>query len=238
MGTNTPKKGKRRYFEKAVHVAKTKQFIQCLKLRLEGLPEDEPLERPLCEIGYASDPTDRLNQHASHNISNYIMNLVESICKIYFPRCSNQQFVIIHIVHHTHAMYAEILSSRLGLCYIYQGGGFSHHCARISHGGVSDEDAAIWTTRQEELMKGKAFLEKIGKKIRRINEYANADEELLRARDKLDDMKVDLVCVAIEMKEKLKAVMKGDTKELGEYMAPFSELIALYGTDDEDVEMQ
>jgi hypothetical protein len=37
------------------------------------------MTRPLTEVGYATNPAERLAQHQSHNSTNFLMNLFESI---------------------------------------------------------------------------------------------------------------------------------------------------------------
>ncbi len=42
--------------------------------------------RPLCEVGYTKNATDRLAQHRKHEASNYLINLAEAIYELEFGR--------------------------------------------------------------------------------------------------------------------------------------------------------
>lgn len=53
--------------------------------------------RPLVEKGYTNNGATRLGQHRVHENSNYLLNLVESICRVSFPNFIVRQFVVYHI---------------------------------------------------------------------------------------------------------------------------------------------
>jgi hypothetical protein len=128
--------GRKRYLESPDQTKTCLNWAKAARERMEGLPKNEPLARPWAECGYATYPTERLDQHAKHNSSNCLMNLTDAICRLEFPSYRIQQYVVHHIVHYTHAMYDEILASRLSLAYTTQGGGWCHSRAGGSHRGA------------------------------------------------------------------------------------------------------
>jgi hypothetical protein len=116
--------GKRRYIgSEASQKDKCLEWAENIRDPLKSLPLDKPLSCPLVDTGYATYLMERLEQHGRNNNSNYLMNLTDSICKVKFQRFRIVQFVVFHIVHLTHAMYAEIIASRVGLAYTTVGGG-------------------------------------------------------------------------------------------------------------------
>ena len=119
---------------------------------------DEHLDRPLCEIGYAIVPIEHVEQHSKHTSSNYLMNLTDAICKVKFGKYRIAQYIVLHTVHLTHAMYAEIIASRIGLAYTAVGGGWCHFMAGVSHQGAETVGDKYYSTMQERLMKDLAFL--------------------------------------------------------------------------------
>lgn len=42
--------------------------------------QDKPLDMPLMNYGYTIDVETRFKQHLAHRSSNFLMNLVETIC--------------------------------------------------------------------------------------------------------------------------------------------------------------
>lgn len=85
---------------------------------------------PLFEVGYANNTHRRLQQHASHTSSNYIMNLTESICEqeqAIFSNLAIEQIIIYNCFSVEQGALAEIHSD------IYNGGGFSHHPVGINN---------------------------------------------------------------------------------------------------------
>ena len=99
--------------------------------------------RPLCEIGYATRPQRRLEEHSKHQKSNYLMNLTDAICKWKFPQYKIVQYVVFSVVHFTHASFAEILT----MAYTPTGTGFCHHPAGQSNSGANPEtsgDSALY----------------------------------------------------------------------------------------------
>jgi hypothetical protein len=130
-------KGIRRYCMKDSHFKTLKVWIANTRSRLVGCPPGEPLKRPLCEVGWAKKLKQRLDAHAKHNSSNYIMNLMEAISAVKYKKYFIAQYGIFHIFDQVHAMLGEILCSRIAQAYISHGGGFSHHAAGISHQGAN-----------------------------------------------------------------------------------------------------
>jgi hypothetical protein len=93
------------------------------------------------------------------------MNLMEAIFMYLGTKVSIKQYVVMELVHHTHAMFAEILLSRLALAYINQGGGFSHCAAGMSHAGAFKVDADYWRIAQEKLVNSHAFRKRVEDEI-------------------------------------------------------------------------
>lgn len=165
--------GKRKYIKDEAQAEKCSAWIENVRHRISSLPADQPLERPLAEVGYATTPIERLDQHARHSSSNYLMNLCEAICWVlYGDRYSITQYVVFHSFHLTHAMYAEIVLSRIGLVYTTQGGGFSHHPAGISHPDAKGVGKDYYTDVEERLYDDSDFLDRVGSEIRKKEELA------------------------------------------------------------------
>ena len=141
-----------------------RDFLRYTRDRMKMLPANQGVERPMTEVGYATKPTDRLKQHRSHSSSNYLMNLVEAIFISRGTKYKMQHYVVFECIHIPHAMFAEILYSRLGLCYTTQGGGFSHHAAGESHGGVEKVALQYWENMQK-VYKGLCFTKNIKQEI-------------------------------------------------------------------------
>ncbi|RDI78512.1 hypothetical protein Vi05172_g11478 [Venturia inaequalis] len=119
-----------------------RQFIKALRKRLSKIQKkDEPLLLPLAEFGYANDCLRRLASHADHKSSNYPMNLMEAVCMWaqseglpgFEAAWGIEQYVVFNCFEVEQGVLAEIMFSRLGHCYIYNGGGFSHYPAGLSN---------------------------------------------------------------------------------------------------------
>jgi len=186
-------RGERRYIEGRTQARKCNFWIAAARQRLEGLSPDESLARPWAECGYATHPNERLDQHAKHTSSNYLMNLTDAICKTQFQgKYIISQFVVHQIIHYTHAMYGEVLASRIGLVYTNQGGGFSHFQAGVSHASVSKTDKGHFSRKQTLTSNNKAFLLRINEEFCRmqektdlLNEYA---DQVQREEDVIGEM--------------------------------------------------
>jgi hypothetical protein len=125
-------------------VKRVKQFVRAIEKRLAEIPvteHDEPLALPLSEVGYANGCHNRLDSHAKHDSSNYIMTLVEAVSiwakdqgELGFDKDFRiPQFIIYNCWQVEQGVIAEIVLSRLCHAYIYNGGGFSHYPAGLSN---------------------------------------------------------------------------------------------------------
>jgi hypothetical protein len=110
--------GRRRYVDgqdkdkptDETRVPHVEAFVAAVRLRIENLDPDKPLARPLCEVGFATTPLERLEQHAKHQSSNYLMNLTDSTCRIlYGQRFEIKQFVLFHMFEPVQAAIGEVL---------------------------------------------------------------------------------------------------------------------------------
>jgi hypothetical protein len=102
-------RGERRYIEGQTRARKCIAWIAAARQRLEGLSPDQSPARPWAKCGYATHPNERLDQHAKHTSSNYLMNLTDAICKTQFQgKYTISQFFVHQIIHYTHAMYGEV----------------------------------------------------------------------------------------------------------------------------------
>jgi len=155
--SSTPKyrlmnKGRRRYIDSYHRRNVCVRWIAATRARLRGHADDgemdKPLERPLCEVGYATNPLERLQQHEAHESPNYLMNLTHAICVLKFQQYSMVPFVVLHMFNPTHAMLGEIIISRASHCYVTYGGGFSHHSAGISHMGAVNTDSKYYRAKR------------------------------------------------------------------------------------------
>ena len=112
----------------------------------------QPLQGPLCNIGYSKTPMQRLKTHERHTGSNYIMNLTEAL----FMNRYNNNFRIHQLLLFTcwdaaQPWLGEIALSQLMQCYVFDGTGFSHCQAGCSNNSMfrsgSSEDE-LWARRQ------------------------------------------------------------------------------------------
>ncbi|KAK0099236.1 hypothetical protein ONS95_006393 [Cadophora gregata] len=180
-GPRSAKEGKRRYIESDIQAGKCMEWIEATRERLRGLSADEPLERPLCEVGFAKTPHERLAQHAAHTSSNYLMNLAEAICMTHnhLSQYRIKQYVVHHLAHHTHAMYDEILASRFALVYTSQGGGFSHYPAGISHKGAEKTEKQHYNAQQELLARDPSFHKRVAEQLDKMKAVAEFYERFV-----------------------------------------------------------
>ncbi|KAF2418218.1 hypothetical protein EJ08DRAFT_703193 [Tothia fuscella] len=109
-------------------------------------PEERrmPMAMPLNEVGYANNCVRRLEAHAAHTSSNYIMNLAESALVLAAKLNGKgdravrygyqvKQWVIYNLFEPAQGVLAEIFFSKLCHSYIHNGGGFSHYPAGLSN---------------------------------------------------------------------------------------------------------
>lgn len=182
----TARKGERRYLKGDKQRNICIQWIKNVRERLKDLEMNKPLDRPLVEVGYATSPTDRLNQHRTHSSSNYLMNLTEAVCKINHPAYKIEQFVLFKLVHVTHAMYAEIISTRMALAYTSQGGGFCHFVAGISHTKAKTPPEGYYYRCQEDLMRDPCFISRVDKDLEAMGQRAELYKKAGKSAAKLD----------------------------------------------------
>ena len=167
--------GDRKYVNSKTHQANITAWLAATRARLNGCPADEPLARPLCEVGYATKPGERLEYHSKYLNSNYIMNLTEAVCKTMFRQYSMAQFVLFHLFHPVHAMIGEIIFTRLSLGYISHGGGFSHHPAGESVAGASGMSVTYYRDRRNVVLSSPLYQENMRKDTRAIRERRRRD---------------------------------------------------------------
>jgi hypothetical protein len=183
-------RGERRYIEGRTQARKCNAWIAAARQCLEGLSPDESPARPWAECGYATHPNERLDQHAKHTSSHYLMNLTDAICKTQFQgKYTISQFVVHQLIHYTHAMYGEVLASRIGLVYTNQGGGFCHFQAGVSHASVSKTDKGHFSRKQTLMSKNKDFLLRTNEEFCRMQERI----ELLNAYAEQAQRQVDVI---------------------------------------------
>jgi hypothetical protein len=171
--------------DKAARIEVIKAWIAHVRTRIENLPPDHRLERPLCEIGYAAKPIERLLQHKKHTDSNYIMNLTEAVCKeMWGDKYRIEQFVLFHLWKNTHAMSAEILVSRIAMAYITYGGGFCQYPAGESHGVADEPPVGYYGDMAHNLLDDPGFHErteeefaKLKKKAQNLRDLAQLNAE-------------------------------------------------------------
>jgi hypothetical protein len=132
---------------------KAKLFIAAVRRRLDKLSPNEqvlPLELPLVEIGYAHNCPNRLKNHKNHTSSNYLMNLMEAVATYLKSRgrfagrsYRMAQHIIYNLWQPEQGILAEMLFTRIGHGYIYNGGGFSHHPAGLSNESVLTKNKGV-----------------------------------------------------------------------------------------------
>jgi len=221
--------GKRKYIKDEGQAEKCIAWIENVRHRISSLPADQPLERPLAEVGYATTPIERLDQHARHTSSNYLMNLCEAICWVlYGDRYSIAQYVVFHTFHLSHAMYAEIVLSRIGLVYTAQGGGFSHHPAGISHPDANGVGKHYYADVEERLYKDPDFLDRFESHQRKMAELTALYKGWLTLAAKEETLEEEerLVAQALERALEEKAQQK-ERLEMLKATEPFMKLLQL-----------
>ncbi|KAL3426660.1 hypothetical protein PVAG01_00169 [Phlyctema vagabunda] len=154
----TAKQGLRRYIPNDAALATCLKWIEALRTRLSNEPPHSPLTRSLSEVGYATNPTDRLKEHSKHQSSNYLMNLMESLCAVkLLGRYSIWKCVLFQIVDETHGMLGEIICTRFAQAYITQGGGFSHERAGKSVAGVHKMTSLYYSDMKDKMASTPGF---------------------------------------------------------------------------------
>jgi hypothetical protein len=159
------------------HIVETTHFIKMLRKRLHKIPLSEhnkPLQFPLCEVGYSIRCVERLKQHASHNSSNYVMNLADSVLNArradFDCRYTIAQNVIYLIWDASHAEIAEIGSSKPAESYTHNAGGFSHYPAGMSNHSASIISAREWDAAKAYMMRRSPWVHNLQYRIFKLKE--------------------------------------------------------------------
>lgn len=112
-------------------------FLKNLDRWMQSIPRADwhlPLKQSIREIGYAAHAIARIEDHKAKNSSNYIMNLFQTISKVYLADQFKIHGNVIHLcAFPEHAVLGEILWSVLGRAYVETGHGFCHHSAGESN---------------------------------------------------------------------------------------------------------
>ena len=116
-----------------------RDFIGHLETTLTRLESNgganRPCPRPLVEVGYSIKPARRLEHHAKHVSSNYLMNLWDVLQLLRYGNDFHIHQVIVYSCWNTnHAWVAEIVLTRFLQAYTWWGSGFSHYQAGRSNG--------------------------------------------------------------------------------------------------------
>ncbi|KAF5870602.1 uncharacterized protein Bfra_009991ia [Botrytis fragariae] len=150
--------GQRRYVEKESWKENILKWIKALGLRLEfeiiHSCGSKPLSRPLTEVGYAQS-LDRLEQRRKHRSYDYIMDLVEAVCRVHFiQEYKNRQYIIFNLMEASDGMCDEILCTRFAQGYIVNDGGSSHCAAGISVHTKRRLGDEYWSKVRKEIFTG------------------------------------------------------------------------------------
>ena len=118
--------------------AQTQIFLKELRRRIEKLKgkgfQHRPSLRPLVEIGYAKEPMQRIEDHAEHVGSNYIMSLFHVLMLQNFGQDFQlTQHVIYSCWGPNQAWASEVLLTDLLQGYTKNGTGMSHYQAGLSN---------------------------------------------------------------------------------------------------------
>ena len=152
-------KGYRKYLHRTSRSEKRVKtlelFCQGIRKRCDETPvssRDTPLKYPPSECGYSINSPERLAKHRARQSSNYVMNLVEDICKhlydigTFAQQLTMHQFIIYLIFRQEQASIAEIFISGLLQVWVKDSGGFNAYLAghsTASAGKVTDAEWAL-----------------------------------------------------------------------------------------------
>jgi hypothetical protein len=206
--------GDRKYVNSKTHQANITAWLAATRARLNGCPAEEPLARPLCEIGYARKLGEGLEQHSKHSSSNYVMNLTEAVCKTMFKQYTMAQYVLFHLCNPVHAMIGEVICTRVSLGYISHGGGFSHHPAGESVAGASGMPATYYRDRRNVVFSSPMYQENMRKGTRAIREKET--ERLLKLEDEAITHVEELKALNTRLPDMLKS-MEEETTETEDF---------------------
>lgn len=208
--------GKRAYIENGAARKNALEFIAAVRCRLHGMNPDSPLSRPLCEVGYATFPLSRLRDHKSHKDSNYLMNLIEAVCKWRFVnKYEIKGYVLFHLFEAAQSTVGEILFSRLSQCYMTRGGGFSHYPAGRSVQHAWDLEMKGYRDRRNQVCNNPEYIKKMDRELAVMNYLKDKYDELLEKRRQVE--KEEMALKQLEMEcahEKIRAEREGMARQL------------------------
>jgi hypothetical protein len=159
--------------------------------RVQSLPRDVPLRDPLIEIGYSVNSFDRLDQHARHRNSNYLMNLSQALFEHLYPGMFRLQQQIVYACWRKEQTWlGEIVLTQLGQGYTEGAGGFSHYPAGHSNGSAyrstSDKE---WHGFAAEVYRDGIVFKELDKELEWAEERRTAKEEARRQKHRLLEAK-------------------------------------------------
>jgi len=139
------------------------------------------------------------------------------------------QYVVFHIFHLSHAMFAEIVLSRIGLVYTTQGGGFSHHPAGISHPDAKGVGKDYYENMETRLYKDPEFLGRFESHQSKMAELAELYKNLaaLPAMEKAVEEELRQVAQAMKRALEEKAQQKERLEEMLKATEPYMRLLEL-----------
>ncbi|KAK8230948.1 hypothetical protein HDK90DRAFT_556923 [Phyllosticta capitalensis] len=139
--------GHRRYTKQENREDKLRQFVAHVRKRIDH----EGPTRPFSEFGFTNNHHRRLEDHARHHKSNFIMNLMEAVSAVIAPGVFKvKQFIIYMCWGPEQGWVGEILLNCVGLGYITSGHRMSYGPARHSNnfaGTMSVEDCNRWARK-------------------------------------------------------------------------------------------
>ena len=175
------------------HTKEMIHFVEMLRKRLltvDPAHRDRPLQFPLVEVGYSKRCVDRLKQHARHTNSNYIMNIVESICSALqkeFGRLYRIEQVPVYLIWcPEQAEISEIGLTKLAEGYIHNAGGFSHFPAGLSNHSANKISAREWNDAKEFLMQHSVYPHNLKQHNDRLEKNVLALEEQVAVQRELE----------------------------------------------------
>jgi hypothetical protein len=143
------------------------------------------MTRPLTEVGYATNPAERLAQHQSHNSSNFLMNLFESICLVFLKDYVNEQYVIYNCWAEHQGAIGEIVFAELSQCFTWTGTGFSHVEAGVSTGKIRGVNYDKWYNIQLSFMKYGPLLQNYDNQTAYLTALKKIDDQITDKEDKM-----------------------------------------------------
>ncbi|KAK8231874.1 hypothetical protein HDK90DRAFT_511864 [Phyllosticta capitalensis] len=161
-------------------------------------PKDKRRPRAIVDIGYTDNTARRFLEHAKFNNSNFLMNLVESICWVFMPKYQFSRYVLCKIFHYEQAAVAEILLTRLASGMVDSGYGLSHHPPGKNNFSARLIPAASYTSYVTKVWDCTPFEEERKRQRELYNRWAQArDDEMEK---KLKDAREKLAALNEEQK--------------------------------------